>query len=144
MNTVGRESPTRALLESGYIDEDYRDEYINFYAKTYRELPLRCERLHFFKGIEEYLGYIVLRPIIGRPVCRTMLRPPARLDAHVSCTATYSTTPWGVNGHRFLPTGGHRFSPPAAIFSPHWRPRFSPPAGRARQARGLTPLPAVA
>jgi hypothetical protein len=27
-----------------------------------------------------------------------------------------------VNGHRFLPKYGHRFSPPAAIFSPHWWP----------------------
>jgi len=27
-----------------------------------------------------------------------------------------------VNGHLFLPKYGHRFSPPAAIFSPHWWP----------------------
>jgi len=27
-----------------------------------------------------------------------------------------------VNGHRFLLKYGHRFSPPAAIFSPHWWP----------------------
>ena len=38
---------------------------------------------------------------------------------------------WGVNGHRFLPTGGHRISPTAAMFSPHWRPCFSPPRGLA-------------
>jgi len=29
---------------------------------------------------------------------------------------------YDVNGHRFLPKYGHRFSPPAAIFSPHWWP----------------------
>jgi hypothetical protein len=71
-----------------------------------------------------------------------------------------------VNGHRFLPKYGHRFSPVAAIFSPHWWPWVSPrpggmsdrrgeaePGGRGAaamvavsrfQVRGLTPLPAVA
>lgn len=101
--TVGRENPTHALLESGYVDEDFRDEFISFYAKTYRDLPRRCERLHFFDDREghreDYLGYMVIRPIIGRPVCRTMLRPPARLARHVSCVARYSTTPWGYRKH---------------------------------------------
>jgi hypothetical protein len=108
--TVGRESPTRALLESGYIDEDFRDEYINFYAKAYRAIPSRCERLHFFDDRdperEQYLGYVVLRPIIGRPVSRTMLRPPAKIVDHVSCMTTGSATPWGyrqsVRGFPFI------------------------------------------
>ncbi len=101
--TVGRESPTRVLLESGYIDEDFRDEYVSFYAKTHRDLPRRCERLHFFDDREEhredYLGYVVIRPIVYRPVCRTMLRPPAHLARYVSCTARYTTTPWGYRKH---------------------------------------------
>ncbi len=74
--TVGREAASSALLESAYIDEDFRDEYVNFYATTYREVPRLCERLHFFRTAadidEDYLGYVVLRPILGRPVCRTM------------------------------------------------------------------------
>jgi hypothetical protein len=37
---------------------------------------------------------------------------------------TFSITP--VNGRRVLPTGGHRFSPVAAMFSPHWWPRVLP------------------
>ena|SRR5437868_5285116 len=57
-----------------------------------------------------------------------------------------------VNGHRFLPTGGHEI--------PHWWPSFLPAGGhqmsplvaiesphrglRSGQVRGLTPLPAVA
>jgi len=97
--TIGRENPTLVQIESGYIDEDYRDEYINFYAKTYRELPSRCERLHFFDQSgpepEDYLGFMVLRPIIGRPVCRTMIRPPATVRKSVSCLATGTATPWG-------------------------------------------------
>jgi hypothetical protein len=95
--TVAKECPTHARLESGYIDEDFRDEYANFYAKTYRELPSRCERLHFFdEPNDAYLGYVILRPIIGRPVSRTMLAPPAELRPHVSCTARGTATPWGV------------------------------------------------
>jgi hypothetical protein len=31
-------------------------------------------------------------------------------------------TALAVNGHRLLPKYGHRFSPPAAMFSPHWWP----------------------
>lgn len=108
--TVGKQNPTLALLESGYVDEDFRDEYIHFYARTYRELPRRCERLHFFDGaaddVDKYLGYIVLRPIVGRPVSRTMLRPPTDLKPHVSCVARYTTTPWGylhnVDGFPFM------------------------------------------
>jgi hypothetical protein len=71
----------------------------------------------------------------------------------------------GVNGHRFLPTGGHRFSPVAAMFSPHWWPPSSPrwcggsrgldgakavgrsgieSPRRVQLSRGSTPSPAVA
>lgn len=108
--TVGKQNPTQAQLESGYIDEDFRDEYIAHYAKTYRDIPRRCERLHFYDDSDasrkDYLGYIVMRPIIGRPVCRTMLRTPAKLAPHVSCVARYSTHPWGyrlnVEGFPFI------------------------------------------
>jgi hypothetical protein len=98
-HTVGRENATLVQLESGYIDEDFRDEYANFYAKTYRELPTRCERLHFFDTSDQearrYLGYVVIRPIVGRPVSRTMLSPPARLTQDVSCLTTGRATAWG-------------------------------------------------
>jgi hypothetical protein len=97
--TIGHESPTLAQIESGYIDEDFRDEYVNFYAKTYREIPSRCERLHFFvhssPESEDYVGFVVLRPVIGRPVCRTLIRPPRHLRDSVSCLATGTATPWG-------------------------------------------------
>jgi hypothetical protein len=90
--------PTCVLLESDYIDADYRDEYSHFYSRVYRKLPSRCERLHFFAehgGEERYLGYMVLRPVLGRPICRTMLRPPEAVEPHVSCVASSSATPYG-------------------------------------------------
>jgi hypothetical protein len=40
--------------------------------------------------------------------------------------------PARVNGHRVLPTGGHRMSPLAAMFFPHRWPRFLPAWGSAR------------
>jgi len=95
---VARGSPTSALLERDYIDADYRDEFSHFYAQTFRRLPDRCERLHFFssdKSRERYLGYLILRPILGRPVCRTMLSPPRGLTKAVSCVASSSSTPYG-------------------------------------------------
>jgi hypothetical protein len=116
--TVGLESPTRAVREREYIDEDYRDEYSNFYSKTYRELPSRSERLHFYvnrddaedtaTGTDEliatgegeregrrYLGFVTLRPLIGRPVARTMIAPPWGLRHHVSCLAKATGTTHG-------------------------------------------------
>src|SRR5215207_8727490 len=38
-----------------------------------------------------------------------------------------------VNGHRFLPSGGHRISPTAAVVSPHWWPSDLP-SGRSTVA----------
>jgi hypothetical protein len=40
-----------------------------------------------------------------------------------------------VNGHRFLPSGGHRFSPTAAMVSPRWWPSVLPAQGAARGRR---------
>jgi hypothetical protein len=98
LKTVGQQGPSRALLEGDYIDADYRDEFAHFYAQTYRPLPDRCERLHFFDDAPErtrYLGYTVLRPVVGRPVCRTMLAPPPEIAPDVSCLARSSATPYG-------------------------------------------------
>jgi hypothetical protein len=36
-----------------------------------------------------------------------------------------------VNGHRFLPSGGHRTSPLADMFSPRWWPSVLPASGSA-------------
>ena len=55
------------------------------------------------------------------------------------CSAAGRAT-GGVNGHRFLPAGGHRFSPTAAIFSPHWWPSVLPVVmPRAVISRSLRP-----
>lgn len=89
-------SATRGLIERDYIDADYRDEFSHFYAQTFQTLPDRCERVHFYDETErEYLGYAVLRPIPGRPVCRTVLRPHKDWRRFIACTATAHATPYG-------------------------------------------------
>lgn len=155
--TVGRQSPDLVMLEGGYIDEDFRDEFSHFYAHTYRPLPSRCERLHFFgkddQGSQRYIGFVVLRPVIGRPVCRTMLAPPPELAAHVSCTTPASATPYGyplrVRGFPFISqdsqygTCSHAAIWMIALyFHLRWRrPRFhlSDLAASARQHQDLLP-----
>jgi len=85
-----------ALLEHQYLDRDYRDEYRQFYAKTFRWIPDRCERLHFWTRRNRYLGYVSLRPIAGRPVGRTMLAPGPEFEDDVSCVAAGSASPYGI------------------------------------------------
>lgn len=88
-----------AVLEPEYIDADYRDEYVHYYAYTYRPLPTRCGRLHFFgeeeDGLDPYLGYCVLRPIRDHPVCRTVIAPPSDLAPYVSCVTHSVVHPSG-------------------------------------------------
>ena len=93
---VEDQGATDALLEHEYVDSDYRDEYANFYIKVFRNLPDRCERLHFWTG-QRYLGYVSIRPIAGQPVCRTMLDPGDDLADSVSCAIRASAHPYGTN-----------------------------------------------
>jgi hypothetical protein len=85
------------VVETRYLDLDYRSEYSSFFSKTFAEIPDTAHRLHFFKAdvlVEEldqlpaatrraYLGYMTIRPSpLGR-VGRTMLAPPPRLKSSV-------------------------------------------------------------
>lgn len=100
-----RAKATQVSIEYDYIDADYRDEFANFYATTFRPLPDRCHRLHFFKK-QEYLGFTVIRPIIARPICRTILQPPREVAQSLACSARCEVHPYGfkypVNGFPFL------------------------------------------
>jgi len=86
------------LVENDYTDRDYLDDYANYYAKCFDEIPRLCKRLHFFsadlskvefsrrfermikggkdnKIVKSYLGFVVARPlpitIIGRTLLKT-------------------------------------------------------------------------
>lgn len=83
------------VAEHDYIDRNFIDDYCGYYARCYRDLPKKCERLLFFNcGISDrafetgvlnpeseersviersYCGYIVLRPVAGAPLGKVCL-----------------------------------------------------------------------
>jgi hypothetical protein len=86
---------TTAVIETRYLDEDYRSEYSAFFSKTFAEISDTAHRVHFFRralAADElwrlpddhgYLGFMVVRPSwLGR-VGRTMLAPPPELASAV-------------------------------------------------------------
>lgn len=95
LKIAGEGEGTRCFVERDYIDRDYRDEYANFYAQTYRSHLDRCQRLHFLSPGDTYVGYVVLRPIPGRLVSRTMVLPPPELSPFISCLAKDVASPHG-------------------------------------------------
>ena len=85
------EKTKTVVLESHYIDKDYRDTFSYFHSKRFSTPDSRCLRLHFFskavtreeikhaENIQaDYLGYAIIRPT--RPNClgRTLLKPESR------------------------------------------------------------------
>lgn len=87
------------LVETRYIDADWRSEHSRFYSTTYARYPSIAHRAHFFaaplpsdlsdlSGLETaYKGYTVLRPVPSRPVGRTMIEPPPDLKDGMRCEA---------------------------------------------------------
>ena len=88
------------LVERHYIDRDFISDLAAFYSKSLRAYPNYCQRVHFFDfpfGLEDwrsmvagagsgqhqtnqqrladgYLGNLVIRPLPGYPVGRTVLK----------------------------------------------------------------------
>lgn len=93
---VARAGGARSVVvETRYLDVDYRSEYSSFFSKTFADIADSTHRLHFFaRSVRaadittlsaavraSYLGYVIIRPSpLGR-VGRTMLRPPPELKA---------------------------------------------------------------
>ena len=107
------------IIEYRYIDLDWRSEHTRFYSTTYRRYPSVAHRLHFFSkdlnprlldsesqdidfGALGYLGYTVLRPVMGSPVGRTTLPPLAGDEQFVSCLTSEHVN---LFGHRMRVTG---------------------------------------
>lgn len=83
------------VVETRYIDRDFRSEYSAFYSKAFVSMADTAHRLHFFKAVLKpsqltalpadagYLGYMIVRPSPVAPVGRTMLAPPHKLQKFV-------------------------------------------------------------
>lgn len=87
---------TTVVEETVYFDRDFLSEYSAFYATTTGNYGNRCRRLHFFSTLmpdaeaihwaltgdssatavlqDNYLGFVVLRPIPAAPFGRTVLK----------------------------------------------------------------------
>ncbi len=77
------------IVEYKYECKDYKNSYHNFYSKKFTEYNRKCSRAHFFnvemdleniwalddKYKDNYIGYIVLRPLDRFSIGRTMLDP---------------------------------------------------------------------
>lgn len=100
---------TAAVVETRYIDRDYRSEYSALYSRAFESYPDTSHRIHFFgtrpnpkrlwklskKDRSSYVGYMVIRPRVLSIVGRTMLRPPTELRGHVRTGVTDSVTFFG-------------------------------------------------
>src|ERR1700733_709020 len=76
------------LVETRYIDADWRSEHASFYSTTYVRYPSVAHRANFFsEPLPSDLGdlaalqsacrgYVVLRPLKSSPVGRAMITPP--------------------------------------------------------------------
>jgi hypothetical protein len=119
------------LIETNYVDKDFRSVYYNFYAKKGDEIRRNCVRVHLFSdgpdfdvdaasltvapeenadvaGLddalsESYLGFLILRPTGKWNVGRTVLRPDAVRDT--SGAVITSVHKVHILGHRLYVNG---------------------------------------
>ncbi len=110
-----------AVIERDYIDLDFRAGFARFHYLRHRETNRRCTRIHFFgcnvnrynmermpqRTRDEYLGYVVLRPLPAFRLGRTLLSPRVAQAAfgstntYLTCSAWYQANIAG-NAMRFL------------------------------------------
>ncbi len=84
------------IVENGYIDRDFLNDYAEYYVKCFKHYRRKCTRLHFFRSLlssedldallssgpddfseskfqEAYLGFIVVKPLPQTVIGRTCL-----------------------------------------------------------------------
>lgn len=88
------------LIENDYIDKDFLIDYSNYYSRSFKEIPRKTNRIHFFSRVilesdfysaleigdisffnslqDAYLGFTVIKPILGKDeepiIGRTLLK----------------------------------------------------------------------
>jgi hypothetical protein len=109
------------VVESDYVDKDYLDDFMAYYANCFTEYGRRCSRLHFFsidftktnfddllrgkttiidhaKLNDAYLGFMVVKPlpqtIIGRTCLKTYDTDGGR--RHYSVVRNYDVSLFGL------------------------------------------------
>lgn len=109
------------IVENGYIDGDYLDDYSSYYSRCFSNYSRQCKRLHFFSHVfedkdffqiitnqaneeekrkfrDKYLGFVVARPlpeaIIGRTILKTY--EPEGGRRNYPCTKKYEANLFGT------------------------------------------------
>lgn len=119
------------LIETDYIDKDFRSVFYNFYAKKGDEIKRNCVRLHLFREgpdfdtdtvslkvapdvnadedalddllSEYYLGFIVLRPTGNLNIGRSVIHPEAIKGAQGAFVTSLHKV--HILGHRLVAEG---------------------------------------
>lgn len=96
-----------AVIETRYIDPDYRSEYSGFHSRTFASVPDTAQRIHFFRLALDpanlwhlppdpgYLGYMIVRPSTLGRVGRSMLKPPPGLESAIRTAVSEEVTFFG-------------------------------------------------
>ncbi|MCV3734971.1 hypothetical protein OCK02_02050 [Rhizobium sp. TRM96647] len=111
------------LMEDDYIDRDFTDAFAAYYSRLFKRHSKICTRVHFFsRDLEgpinsptdremaealqncedDYLGFVVLRPVHQAPIAAVVLRTPtapAGHESHPLVKAKYSTHVLGAQFH---------------------------------------------
>lgn len=113
------------MLEEKYICKDHRNLFSNYYSKRFHSESTYCNRLHFFStenvSLEDlvinpeqhqdgYLGYSVIRPVVGQCLGRTVIDPykvSKGQDQPFYCLATtfkahLAGVEFSVNGYPYI------------------------------------------
>ncbi len=92
------------IIEEGYTDLQYLQEYGAFYATSFASYEKTCKRLHFFKATfseeefnktiansevttlsthiwSSYLGFITVKPVKDKLIGTTIIKPPVSYDS---------------------------------------------------------------
>ena len=102
----------KIIIESDYVDRDYRDSYYSFFSTKLLPYSRNCVRLSFFTSAlpetvcpgdmdvirREYLGFVVLRPLM-KCIGRNVLSPKAKTGnaaTSLICRVKVNATCMGV------------------------------------------------
>jgi hypothetical protein len=95
------------VVETRYLDLDYRSEFSAYYSRQFADIPDSAHRLHFFKKRltpaslarrarqSGYLGYVVIRPSSTGLVSRALLPPPPDVKDAVRTSVTEKVSFFG-------------------------------------------------
>lgn len=96
-----------AVIETRYIDPDFRSEYSGYYSRTFAPVPDTAHRIHFFRVVLDpgslwhlpldpgYLGYTIVRPSVLGRVGRSMLKPPPGLESAIRTSVSEEVSFFG-------------------------------------------------